>query len=227
MMDRSALTVIEGDARLADTHIQQALGYGRINDLHRIIKKHEQELGTYGEVFCRSGKEPGSGSKGGRPTLTYYLNEAQATLVCMFARTERAAEARRLIVEVFTAWRKGQLDQLPTPVVDPFAVAVGRAAHVVQHGVYVGDMDDLYLRITHLPVWKNGRRPDWWRNLGVRKLITECHRQMRLQDCIRLCEEQTGVRLAGSTLQRYWALLDKVRGPIPIEHAPSSKGRVA
>lgn len=225
MMDRSALTVIEGDARVSCRHLQEALGYTAVRHVHDMIRKHREELEDFGPVFAHESKNPSP--KGGRPVMTYFLNEHQATALCLWAETVKARAARRLIVEVFTGWRKGQLDQLPAPVVDPFAVAVGRAAHVVQHGAHVGNMDDLYLRITHLPVWKNGRRPGWWRNLAVRKLITECHRQMRLQDCIRLCEEQTGVRLAGSTLQRYWALLDKVRGPIPIESAPKSKGRVA
>ena len=51
MLDRNALTMIEGDARIADTHVQQVLGYARINDLHRVIKKHEAELSEYGAML--------------------------------------------------------------------------------------------------------------------------------------------------------------------------------
>lgn len=91
MMDQTALTVIEGDARIADTHLQQVLGYARINDLHRIIRKHEDELADYGPMLCRTGK-----ASSGQTTIAYYPNEAQATLICMFARTGRAAQARKL-----------------------------------------------------------------------------------------------------------------------------------
>lgn len=100
-MERGALKVINGDARMPDTHIQQALGYGRINDLHRLIRRHEDELRDFGEVFRRAAENPAG--KGGRPTLTYYLNEHQATAVCLWANTAKARAGRKLIVEVFTA----------------------------------------------------------------------------------------------------------------------------
>jgi hypothetical protein len=43
------------------------------------------------------------------------LNEAQALLVCLFSRTGKAAEVRRALIEVFTAWRRGQLAQSRQP----------------------------------------------------------------------------------------------------------------
>ena len=108
-LTRDQLTVIEGDARIADDQVQRALGYGRVNDLHRIIRRHEAELESYAPMVCRSGK-----ASSGQNTVVYYLTEEQATLVCMFARTPRAAEARRQIVEVFTAWRRGAETALPS-----------------------------------------------------------------------------------------------------------------
>jgi hypothetical protein len=42
-------------------------------------------------------------------TVEYYLNEAQALLVCMFSRTDQAAAVRKQIVEVFIAHRHGRL----------------------------------------------------------------------------------------------------------------------
>lgn len=109
MLSERCLTVIEGAALIADSHVQQVLGYGRINDLHRVIRKNEDELGSYGGVFCQTGKKPPAGSKGGRPTVAYFLTEERALLVCIFSRTPKAAEARRLIVEVFMRWRRSQL----------------------------------------------------------------------------------------------------------------------
>lgn len=50
-----------------------------------------------------------------RQYTEYWLNETQAVLVCVLSRTERAAEVRRALIAVFTAWRRGQLafDGLP------------------------------------------------------------------------------------------------------------------
>lgn len=128
-LSETSLTVIEGDARIADAHIQEVLGYGRVNDLHRIIRKHEAELEGYGALVCRSGK-----ASSGQNTVAYYLTEEQATLVCMFARTPRAAEARRLIVEVFTRWRRGQVlpHRVETHVADDIALSKARYIELLE-----------------------------------------------------------------------------------------------
>ena len=36
------------------------------------------------------------------------MNESQALLVCLFSRTERAAEDRESVITVFTLWRRAQ-----------------------------------------------------------------------------------------------------------------------
>lgn len=225
MADRNTLTVIEGDARIADQHIQQVLGYARINDLQRVIKKHEVELSGYGTMLCRTGK-----ASSGQNKITYFLNEAQATLVCMFSRTERAAEARRLIVEVFTAWRKGQLPDVAAPAADPFAQMAGRSRHVADHLLAIGGLDDLALRLTHLPVWRNGRRPPWWSNLPLRQFLVGAHRQMTLQDARDKAVQTFGTGVpSASSIQRFWGRLDTVVGPDagPAIPRPSKKKEAA
>lgn len=213
MIERSALTVIDGDARIADAHVQQVLGYARIADLHALIRQHADELSSYGEVFRRSAKKPGAGSKGGRPTLTYYLNEAQATLICMFSRTERAVAARKLIIEVFSAWRTGQLASVAAPQIDPFELMAGRAGTVSGHLQAIAAMNALARHATHLPVWRNGRRPPWWSNYELRAFLTESHRQMQLGHCVNEAKKRFGVSVSISGLQRYWAKLDDAVGP--------------
>lgn len=113
MLAITDLTVIENHARISDIRVQEALQFGRIIDLHRVIEKNLPELETYGRGFCQSGKKPLAGLKGGRPTKEYMLTEEQAVLVCMFARTPQAATARKMIVDVFMAWRRGEA--LPQP----------------------------------------------------------------------------------------------------------------
>lgn len=209
-MERGALKVINGDARIADARVQEALGYARINDLHRVIGKHEAELSRYGEVFRQTGKKPSA--KGGRPTVTYYLNEAQATLVCMFARTPRAADARQTIVEVFTAWRKGQLDQMAGPKADPFARAADRTGHARDQLQALAEMPALAREITHLPVWANGRRPDFWSDFELRTFFTLSHRQMKLADCVEEARAKFGRTISVQALSRYWMILDRATG---------------
>lgn len=212
-MERGALKVINGDARIADTHIQQALGYARIDGLHRLIQRHEDELRDFGEVFRHAAENPAG--KGGRPTLTYYLNEHQATAVCLWANTAKARAGRKVIVEVFTAWRKGQLESFAgSAKQDPFARAADRTGNARDQLQALAEMPQLAREITHLPIWKNGRRPPWFSNLELRSFLTECHRQMTLAACSAEAERRFGVRVSASGLQRFWAQLDRATGVV-------------
>lgn len=217
MLDRSALTVIEGDARVSCRSLQDLLGFARIDVLHRLIRRHEDELRDFGGVFHFEAENPSK--RGGRPVKSYYLSEHQATLVCMLAETPKARAARKLIVEVFTAWRKGQLPEMPAPAVDPFEAMAGRSGYANDHLRAIAAMPDLARNATHLPIWDNGRRPDWWGDYALRTFITESHRQMKLADCCAQIRQRFGRPFSASTLQRYWAKLDQVIGPQP-RHIP-------
>lgn len=210
-MDRSALTVIQGDARVSCRHLQEVLGFARIDVLHRLIKRHEDELRDFGEVFHFEAENPSK--QGGRPVKGYYLNEHQATAVCLWAETPKARAGRKLIVEVFTAWRKGQLPEMPAPQVDPFEAMARRTGQVRDQLEAIADMPALAREITHMPIWKNGRRPAWFSDYELRTFLTENHRQMTLADCCAQVERRFGRPFSASTLQRYWAQLDRVRGP--------------
>jgi len=211
MIDRNALTVIEGDARISCRHLQEVLGFARIDHLHRLIKAHEDELNDFGGIFLFEGEKSGRG----RRSLNYYLNEHQATAVCLWAETPKARAGRKLIIEVFTAWRKGQLPEMPAPAVDPFDAMAGRSGHVRDHLTAIANMPTLAREATHLPIWSNGRRPDWWSHYELRTFLTESHRQMTLAQCCAEVERRFGRKFSASTLQRYWALLDRVIGPAP------------
>ncbi len=223
MIDRSALTVIEGDARISCRHLQEVLGYSAVRHVQDLIRSSRDELENYGGVFAHESKNPSA--KGGRPITTYYLNEHQATLICLKAETPKARAARKLIIEVFTAWRKGQLPEMPAPQVDPFAAMAGRVQHVADHLMAIDSLDDFALRLTHLPVWKNGRRPDWWSNIDLRRFLTVSHRQMTLQDCRDKAVQTFGVGVPSlSAIQRFWSQLDRAVGPAPdIPHLQAPK----
>lgn len=68
-----------------------------------LFKAHLAELQRDGNL-----KEMPSNSIGrGRPAKVYYLDEGQVLLVCMFSRTERAADVLQQVIET----------QLPLPYV--------------------------------------------------------------------------------------------------------------
>jgi len=98
----------EGEVRISDARLAVLLGYAQPRYIRDIIRTNQEELLTHG-VLRRFTAKPPSGSQGGRPERMIMLNEAQAILVTMFSRTQRAAEARRQIVQVFIAWRHGHL----------------------------------------------------------------------------------------------------------------------
>lgn len=202
------LTVIDGEARIADSHLQAVLGYARINDLHRIIRKHEDELGDHGGILCRTGKVFGRG----QPPKTFLLTEGQATLVCMFARTPKARAARKLIVEVFTAWRRGQLPP-PPAAADPFAALRAQVEDVAAQLRALREIAGQTEGLTHLPIWTGGQRPWWWENLPLRAFLTASHRQMTLKAASARALKEYGAHISVSGLQRYWARLDGCFGP--------------
>lgn len=97
------LLIRDDEPRVQDLRLAEALGFGQTRDIRPLIKRNEHELQLYGGV-C--GTVPQTSARGGRPGLEYWLNEAQALLVCMFSRTPEAARVRRELVEVFMAWRR-------------------------------------------------------------------------------------------------------------------------
>jgi hypothetical protein len=104
------LVVHAGEPRISDIKLGEMLGFDRTLSVRVLIKRHAAELRTHGPLHQVDAMvEIGSGAF--RKTLEYWLNEAQALLICMFARTEKAAQIRAQIIAVFTAWRRGELDQ--------------------------------------------------------------------------------------------------------------------
>jgi len=99
------LQEFEGEVRISDGRLAALLGYAQTRNIRKIIRTNEAELLTHGFLRRFDAKMDGRG----RPEKSFMLNEAQAILVTMFSRTQRAADARRQIVQVFIAWRHGHL----------------------------------------------------------------------------------------------------------------------
>lgn len=97
------LTTIDGEPHVFDLHLAANLGMASIYEIRRTIAKNRNELEMYGELSGQRTK-----STGGRPGKAYYLNEGQALVICALSKTPRAAEVRKLIIDVFMAWRRGK-----------------------------------------------------------------------------------------------------------------------
>ena len=106
------LTLQDGEPRVHDLCLAEALGFAEPISIRKLIIRNLKEIVTLGPSGHRVRMVTiGSGAK--RPVTEYYLNEAQALLICMFARTERAAEVRKQVIEVFMTWRRGETPQTP------------------------------------------------------------------------------------------------------------------
>jgi hypothetical protein len=213
MLDRSDLQVIEGDARVSCRRLAEVLGYGRANDLHRLIRQRMGELEDFGGVFCFTAKNPSP--KGGRPITTYLLNEHQATALCLWAETPKARGARRLIVDVFTAWRRGEMLPPPgrAPGEDRLEALARQVEAVAAQVAALRGVGDATHELTRVLPYTSRRRPDWWSNVEMRRFLTESHRQMTLAQCRVACLARFGTAPSIAGLQRYWAKLDRTFGP--------------
>lgn len=110
------LKVLDDTPRVLDLRLAEALAYEQPIDIRKLIRRNQDELQKHGKVFATMAKTT---PNGGRPGEEFWLNEAQSILVSMFSRTEKAAEVRRQIIEVFMAWRRGHLAPAGTM---PFAM---------------------------------------------------------------------------------------------------------
>lgn len=209
----SALAVADlhpvmGEPRVLDVRIGERLGMAQPRDIRRVIREHEAEMARYGSICAQRAQN----GRRGRPLTAYHLTEGQALLLVMFSRTARAADVRQEVIEAFMAWRRGE--SVPGGRArEPFAAARDRAENAAATLAALNDASSDVLMITHLPMWRTGRRPKFWRDIEVRTLLTETHRQMPMADVRALCADRFGPARTPSisALNRYWMLLDMAR----------------
>jgi hypothetical protein len=121
-------TIAGREPRVRDLELAEWLGFERQRDIRQLIERNLEELGTHGGVVVApiggGGLRYGAANpprKGGRPGLEYWLNEQQALLICMFSRTAEAAAVRKQVIDLYVAWRRGQVPA--SPMVQPPGVA--------------------------------------------------------------------------------------------------------
>lgn len=103
-------TTVNHEPRIKDIVLAEKLGMERPTNIRQKIEANIVEFEMHGTICTEAVQIPNTA---GRPAKAYYLNEAQALLLCMFSRTAKAAEVRKAIIEVYMAYRKGTLQSLP------------------------------------------------------------------------------------------------------------------
>jgi len=100
------IQLVEGEPRVHDLILAERLGFERPRVIRELIERNKPELERYGGLPCGTANPS---PLGGRPATEYWLNEAQALLICIRSDAEHAADVREEIIKVFVAWRHGEL----------------------------------------------------------------------------------------------------------------------
>lgn len=151
--DPSALRDADGEPRVRDLDLAQRLGFDKLHNIRKLVQRNQAELQTHGEVAFAEGGEvsatvaenDGEGvfstvektSLGGRPGKTYWLNEAQALVLCALSRTPQAALVRKALIECFLAYRRGQLP-VEHEAAQSFAQLAAEVAELRQRVALIG-----------------------------------------------------------------------------------------
>ncbi len=115
---------MDGEPRVRDLDLAEKLGFDRPRDIRKLIERNMAEISGLG--VCATVAQT-SGPKGGRPTSEYHLNEEQALLVSVLSNAPNAAAVRAMLIRVFVAYRRGELET-KAPKANP--ALIGREARL-------------------------------------------------------------------------------------------------
>lgn len=102
------LVETHGEPTVRDVDLGARLGMKRPTNIRRVIERNRAEVEAYGLVHAASA--PYESGKGRVEIITeYHLTEEQALCVCQLSRAPNAPAVRRMLIEVFTAYRRGHL----------------------------------------------------------------------------------------------------------------------
>jgi hypothetical protein len=96
---------VEGEPRVLDLRLAERLGFERPRAIRQLIERHQAALKRHGSLpHDVANPSP----LGGRPAIEYWLNEAQALLICTKSETQHAGEVVDELIRVFLAWHRGE-----------------------------------------------------------------------------------------------------------------------
>ena len=90
---------INHEPRIRDLRLAEALGMADRHAIRRLIERHMDALGRFGEVISDADRKFGRG----RPSKSFYLTKRQALYITAKSDTERAALVTIQMVELFDA----------------------------------------------------------------------------------------------------------------------------
>ena len=105
MIPATAVHQIKEEPRVLDTDLAEWLGYAAPRQVRELIDRNAQELRSYGNLS----RHTTNSGKRGRPGQAYYLNEGQALVICALSRTDKAAQVRKALIDVFMDYRAGKI----------------------------------------------------------------------------------------------------------------------
>lgn len=133
------IVAVDGEPRVYDLDVAEALGMVMPTNIRATIQANQGELQRYGALL----NAPRVKGARGRPGKGYVLNEAQALLIAMLSRTERAADIRQALITAFLDWRNGKT----VPVRAHNRRPPSRDSYAAWHeAATLGDMRDIRLR---------------------------------------------------------------------------------
>lgn len=148
---------INGEPRMRDLDIAEALGFERPRNIRKLIERCLDHISGFGEVICSTLEQ--LNQRGPDPS-EYWLNEHQAFYLCTQSRAARAFEVTKQIIRVFVAWRN---DRLSPPGAAPDA---GR--------VLTPDMMDIKSLVTEARLtFGRAAAQIMWRRMGMPDLPDE------------------------------------------------------
>lgn len=110
------LREINGEPRAPDLEIAIRLGFDRPRNIRKLIERNAATLEGFGSLERARERDLDEGIplhverySRGQPTDTYWLNEKQTLFITAKSNTPTAAAITVEMVEVFAAWRAGQL----------------------------------------------------------------------------------------------------------------------
>lgn len=120
------LVETHGEPTVRDVDLGTRLGMKRPDKIRQIIQRNMAEIESFGSL---AQSVPNLGPAGGRPSVEFHLTEEQALCVCQLSRAPKAKDVRRMLIEVFTAYRRGHLvpDLTPSSVGGIVKAVVNRA----------------------------------------------------------------------------------------------------
>jgi hypothetical protein len=107
--------LLDGELRVLDTDLAERLGFERPRDIRKLITRWRPELDRIG--VCATMAQT-SGTKGGRPAISYYLNRKQAIFITAKSETPEATDITIEIIHRFDEYEHGRA--APPRIEPPF-----------------------------------------------------------------------------------------------------------